>query len=189
MTREEFCTPETIFMISHVYEVYKKMKEKYQYSVNSEEGHHFSFFNYRNTGIDVVMNRTGFYLYDGDSTIFEIFTEEPPLWVGFDLKDNEFTWYNDYSDFTIYVSDHNAPKSYFVLDRDDDSSVILEEYDEGYFFQQMTVQNIIPFEQFEKEVNWFYNYVNPVKIEKNDMIIVTDFDAFDLRALEGFRVI
>lgn len=201
MKREEFSTSETFYMIRYVYQLFLKMEERYSHLKDTEEGYDFSFLNYRGTGQNILMRPNFFGVFDeADSEypehpVFHIETikREHAVWAEFSLSDSEFQWYNGrYNDsLCLVVGDH--PKKwdnrYITLNSSSDPNEVFDEYGEEYFFQQLTVQNIIPYELFQQEVNWYYNLVLPNLLREDIMINIPNMELFNLKTLEGFRVI
>lgn len=200
MTRTELCKPETFYMLMHVYDVYKKMKEKYQDDIIADRGYEFKFYDYCGTGQNVVMRPEKFLVFDcdahdDDNAIFSIesFDTEHPTFVEFCLTNDYFSWFNGThnTDLCLAVGDHPTcwDKRYISVCEYSSAEEIFEEYTEEYFFQQLTVQDIIPYEQFQNEVNWYYKYISKNFLRKNEMIYIDDISKFNLKTLEGFRVI
>lgn len=198
MKREDFSTPETFYMIRYVYQLFLQMEEKYSHLVDTEESYNFEFINFRGTGQNVVMRPNYFAVYDETDTEYPVFhiesiKREHAVWAEFSLSDSEFQWYNArYNDsLCIVVGDHpkNWEKRYIGLNSSSDANEVFDEYGEEYFFQQLTVQNIIPYELFQQEVNWYYNLVLPNLLREDIMINISNMELFNLKTLEGFRVI
>lgn len=198
MTREEFSTPETFYMIRHVYNLYLQMEEKYSHLAGTEESYEFEFLNFRDTGQNIVMRPKYFSVYDESDSEYPVFEisiveREHAVWAEFSLSDSEVQWYNGRynDDLCLVVGDHktNWERRYISCSSGSDAEEVFEEYGEEYFFQQLTVQNIIPYELFQQEVNWYYNLVLPNLIREDIMINISDLEKFKLKTLEGFRVI
>lgn len=198
MTREEFSTEETFYMIRYVYQLYLQMEEKYSHLTDTEECYDFSFLNYRGTGQNVVMRPNYFAVYDETDTEYPVFhiesvKREHAVWAEFSLTDSEFQWYNGkHNDsLCLVIGDHpkNWDKRYIGLNSNSNPNEVFDEYGEEYFFQQLTVQNIIPYELFQQEVNWYYNLVLPNLLREDIMINIPNMELFNLKTLEGFRVI
>jgi hypothetical protein len=174
------------------------MKEKYSH-LSEDEGYEYSFYNFRGTEQNVVMRNDFFAVYDlttdHNDAIFEISTvqKENIVWNEFSLSDNEFMWYNGKynTDLCIVIGDHEKDweKRYITCFDHSNAEEVFELYGEEYFFQQLTVQNVISYEQFQKEVNWYYNYLLPNLLRENEMIYISNIELFDLKSLEGFKVI
>lgn len=200
MLRTELCTAQTFYMLMYVYDVYKKMQEKYAEQVAKDQGYEFTFYNYKDTGQNIVMRPDQFLIFEedadpDDSALFYINTVDvgqPILIVdgGFLSSDN-FTWLNQRSTgFCLCVGDHDSfHKRYVFLDEYADANEVFENYTEEYFFQQSTVQNIISYEQFHTEVNWYYNYVLKNTLRSTDVMCINDLPNFNLKTLEGFKAI
>lgn len=198
MKREDFSTSETFYMIRYVYQLFLQMEEKYSHLKDTEEGYEFSFQNFNGTGQTVSMRPNMFAVYDesySDYPIFEISIadKEQAVWAQFSLSHDEFTWYNGKynDDLCLVVGDHrfNWEKRYISCLSHSDAEELFEEYGEEYFFQQLTVQNIISYELFQQEVNWYYNLVLPNLLREDIMINISNMELFNLKTLQGFRVI
>jgi hypothetical protein len=142
--------------------------------------------------------RSGYFsVYDesnSESAVFEISTmdRDSAFWTEFILSNDSFSWYNGRynDDLCLVVGDHQKDwnKRYIPVLHHSNAEETFDEYGEEYFFQQLTVQNIIEYELFQQEVNFYYKHLLP-NLLREDIIINVEFELFNLKTLEGFRVI
>ena len=204
MTREELCTTDVLEKIKFTYELFLEMQDKYRQDVIRERNYNFRFCDWNGLGIDVVMCSNRFLIFDeaGDAddcavfSIEEVDLNHPGWYNSTALRDDCFSISGTESGIILEVGDHETDYGkrsiccYGSFDSGyNDREDIEEKYTEEYFFQQMTVQNIIPFEQFQKELDWYYNSLVRFPIARNHIISINCLDKFDVETLKGFKII
>lgn len=195
MNRYDFYNTNTINKLMYVYNLYKMMEEKYKESIENGQYYNFMFYNYKGLGLDVCMRGDGFYVYDSDAApddgaMFSIRrTEDYNIEFYDSIVCNDYFCYKGGWDFSIVVGDSIDYKTNRVLvDSYADVEDILLERPEEWFFQQMTVQNIVEYEQFQKEIDFCFEFYK--RINDNEIIIeVSDLSTFNLDVLDGFIII
>jgi len=198
MNRIEFYTPEVKAEIMKVHAIFEEMQRAYPNVHENDEPYNISFFNYKGLGLDVVMRSDGFFMYDSsgtpdDDAMFKIIRRdrEHPHFDYSIMSDDVFA-YTPYDSFKIEVGEKVQGNNWreIVVYQSDDVESTLEMFDEAWFFQQMTAQDIIPFEQFSCEVALCYDWYSTFNVNQmDDIIYVGDISLFNLESLKGFRFI
>lgn len=193
MERAELIVPNTRNRLMYTYNKFLAMKEKYK-----EQCYKFVFYNYNDSGYDIVMNHNGFYIYgtdnrhDDGNEIFSISSASPDSewsWMLYSTITNYEFVYVGAKEFLNEFGDHKDVDKREVLVYDyDDIEEIGEHLTEEWFFQQMTVQNIIPYQDFLKEFELIKSFYSS-SIKEYDIINIHYLRDFDISLLEGFRVI
>lgn len=193
MERAELILPNTRNRLMYTYNKFLAMKEKYK-----DKCYKFVFYDYNDSGYDIVMNHNGFYIcgtdgrHDDGNEIFSISSANPNSeWLGMShslITNYEFV-YTGGQDFVNEFGDHkDIDKREVVLYNYDDIEESGEHLTEEWFFQQMTVQNIIPYQDFLKEFELIKSFYSS-HVKKYDVINIQYLRDFDISLLEGFRVI
>lgn len=197
MNRIEFYTPEVKAEIMKVHSLFEEMQRKYPNVHENDEPYKITFYNYKGLGLDVVMRSDGFFMYDSggspdDDAIFKILSRdgEHP-YFDYSIMQKDLFAFTAYDYFKIEVGERRKDNNWreIVIYQDDDVESTLDMFDEAWFFQQMTVQDIIPFEQFKKEVELCYDWYSTFSINQMNHVIFIDIEKFNVESLKGFRVI
>ena len=195
MNRYDFYNTNTINKLMYVYNLYKMMEDKHKESISNDEYYNLMFFNYKKLNLDICMRGDGFYVYEMDAD-----PDDKPIFTISSIEDYNIDFYeskvsDDYfcfrggREFIIIVGDSPDYKtSRVIADSYMDTEEILSEKTEEWFFQQMTVQNIIEYEQLKKELNFCYEFYNRLN-DSNIVIEISDLSTFNIEILNGFRVI
>lgn len=196
MNRIEFFTPEVKDEIMKVHALFEEMQKRYPNYHENDEPYNISFYNYKGLDLDVVMRSDGFFMYDSstgpdEDAIFKIVRRDRnEMHFDYSIMHNDTFAFTSYDPFKIEVGEKDNDWREIVVYQSDDADYTLEMFDEAWFFQQMTRQDIIPFEQFKKEVELCYDWYSTLSINQmDDFIYVTNFEKFNLESLKGFRVI
>lgn len=193
MERAELIVPNTRNRLMYTYNLFCTMREKYK-----EQKYNFELLDYNDSGFDLVMNVHGFTIYPTDKErdsnyIFRIEeTDQTNEWrymIDSLLNDHEFL-YCAGRDFVLEFGTHKNidNRETVVHNCHDEVSEIDERFCEEWFFQQLTVQDMISFEDFVKEFDFIKSLYNS-HIKEWDIIHIPYLKDFDLKLLEGFRVI
>ncbi|SOK58311.1 hypothetical protein [Yersinia phage fHe-Yen9-04] len=184
MSRNELIQLSTIYKLLGAYKIFKDSRTNTLYNK--------TIFNYKDSGYDLEISNSGLYIWptDKERDGNQLFCIEEILstdwWVKSVINDDEFSLCPK-EFIEIEVGDHeDYEKKYIYISKYSES--IFNTYSEEWFFQQMTVQNIIPFEQFKDEVK-FCEKILSMNIDENDLIYIYDLRDFDIKLLEGFREI
>lgn len=186
MTRSELIQDSTIDSLMNAYRIYKEKGWKY-----GDRFYNFTLYNYKGYGIDLECSHNGLYIWPtdeehDDNLIFSIgFFKSFDISVQSVLDDYEFV-INPGVAIEITIGEHIDVNNSTVYVHDDrDVEELLENYPEEWFFQQLTVQNIIPFKQFKEEVH-FCKKMQSLNIDNYDSIAIYDLEKFNINMLEGF---
>ncbi|AQW88574.1 hypothetical protein FDH34_gp049 [Serratia phage BF] len=189
MTRAELIQSSTMYRLLGAYKIFKEKEKKYKGKL-----YNFTLYDYNDSGYDLECSHHGLYIWPNgedrdDNQIFSIeYLKDDQWWVQSLLNDYEFS-ITPREAVEINVGDHlDLDKSNLYVYNHQDEEELFEEYPEEWFFQQLTVQDIIPFEQFKEEVK-FCKKILSHGIDEYDRIFIFNLEKFNINLLEGFKEI